>query len=339
MADGGEGFSLALKHYLQTQTICTKACDPYGRQIMATYEWQPENKIAIIELAAASGLTVIKKRERNPLKTTTRGTGLLIRHAIDKGAKKIYLGLGGSATNDGGLGIAYSLGFRCKDSTGKLLAPVGEQLSRIHTIIPPVRIPEIRFTICCDVTNPLIGKNGAAYVFAPQKGARNAEVEFLDKGLRNLSRQIKAHKGISISNVKGMGAAGGAMAFLFSYFPCSVKLGADILIRESRIEQAIRKSDLLITGEGCIDEQSLQGKAISRLITLAQEHHCPVMLVCGQNKLHSGRHKKWRSIPVLDLSAAAGSVAYSKRRTIPLLTRHTKEFFINKVSSFNQRVK
>jgi hypothetical protein len=136
-----------------------------------------------------------------------------------------------------------------------------------------------------------------------------------------------------------MGAAGGAMAFLFSYFPCSVKLGADILIRESRIEQAIRKSDLLITGEGCIDEQSLQGKAISRLITLAQEHHCPVMLVCGQNKLHSGRHKKWRSIPVLDLSAAAGSVAYSKRRTIPLLTRHIKEFFINKVLSFNQRVK
>jgi glycerate kinase len=246
---------------------------------------------------------------------------MLIAHAIRKGARKIILGLGGSATNDGGMGIAYGLGFQCTDGKNHLLKPSGENLIRIRKIIPPKKIPEVQFTICCDVENPLFGRKGAAYVFSPQKGAGPADVLLLDKGLRNLSKQIAVHRRIYISGIKGMGAAGGAMAFLYSYFNCTVERGADIVIRASKIARAISRADLLITGEGTIDDQSIRGKVISRLIPLASQKKVPVMFVCGQMKRSANTQKIWGDIPVLELLRAAGSKKRAMQEAVPLLKR------------------
>ena len=176
MADGGDGFALVLKHYLKTDTINCDTVDPLGRKINASFQWHEKQKAAIIEMAVASGLVLLKEKERNPLFASSLGTGLLIKHAVDKGAKKIVLGLGGSATNDGGTGILSALGFQFADEKGDHLNASGENLLRIKKIIPPSVVAQVKFEIACDVHNVLYGPNGAAYIYAPQKGADDEQV-------------------------------------------------------------------------------------------------------------------------------------------------------------------
>lgn len=325
MADGGDGFVAVLKPFLKTSTITVKTVDPLFRPMDASYEWSGSSKTAYIEMAVASGLVLLSARERNPLKTTTLGTGLLIHHAIKKGAKKIILGLGGSATNDGGLGIAAALGFVFLDAKGRKLQPIGASLNLLHTIQLPEHFPSVEFVLATDVNNPLFGKRGAAMVFARQKGASDQMIIDLDGGLRNLSKKIRKHGGHSIARIPGAGAAGGAASFMLAFFNYKRINGLDLIMEKSGFEKKLRSADLLITGEGKIDEQSLQGKLVGQLKKLAQKHEKKLLLVCGQTDFKQQR--AWKDIPIL--SMVGGNISLKKALLEPqkILTSLVSDYF------------
>jgi len=281
MADGGDGFAAVMKLYLHTSTVECSTVDPLGKNIKASYEWNAETKTAIIEMAVASGLVLLKDNERDPLKTSTYGTGLLMRDAIHRGAQRIVLGLGGSATNDAGTGILSALGFVFKDSNNKSLQASGESLRKIEEIILPPEIPQIKFEIACDVQNLLYGVNGAAYVYAAQKGADDDGMRILDDGLRHFAEIVNLQTGKDVSKVRGTGAAGGIAAGLMAFFDVELEKGVNLVIESSGIKNKIGAANLLITGEGKIDEQTLQGKVVSELSRLASAHDIPVVAFCG----------------------------------------------------------
>jgi glycerate 2-kinase len=285
MADGGDGFAAIMKHYLNTDTVYCDTVDPLGRNITASWQWNEKDRIAIIEMAVASGLVLLNGQERNPLLTSTLGTGLLIKDAIEKGAVKIILGLGGSATNDAGTGILTALGFQFVNEKDDLLQASGENLLKIKKIIGPSFIPTIKFEIACDVQNVLYGRQGAAYVYAPQKGADNKQVEFLDKGLKNFAAVIKEKTGKDISGIPGSGAAGGIAAGLLSFFNVEMKKGIEMIIDASKIREQMAGTDLLITGEGKIDEQSSAGKVVGYMAALAKQYSIPCIALCGELQL------------------------------------------------------
>jgi glycerate kinase len=285
MADGGDGFALVLKHYLKTATINCDTVDPLGRKISASYQWNEKQKTAVIEMAVASGLVLLEEKERNPLYTSSRGTGLLIKHAIDKGAKKILLGLGGSATNDGGTGILAALGFQFANEKSDHLQASGENLLLIKKIIPPSFISTVKFELACDVHNVLHGPDGAACVYAPQKGADAKQVLMLDHGLKNLAHVIKHQTGNDISNIPGTGAAGGIAAGLLPFFDVEMKNGIELIIAVSHVEGYLSNADLVITGEGKIDSQSSSGKVVGHMAALAKKHGLDCIAFCGRMEL------------------------------------------------------
>lgn len=281
MADGGDGFDEVLQHYLQTETVSCNTVDPLMRSVSATYQLNNFSKTAIIALSAASGLVLLKEEERNPLHTTTFGTGLLIKHAIEHGAEKIILGLGGSATNDAGMGILAALGFQLFDMDGNSLTPVGENLKYINRIKQPAVIPSISFQIACDVENVLFGKDGAAFVYAAQKGASAADINFLDKGLENIAAIIQIQTGRGLAGIPGAGAAGGVAAGLMAYFDCKIIPGAKLVMEASNILEQLPGAALFITGEGKLDSQSINGKVIQHIAQLGNQHQVPVIALCG----------------------------------------------------------
>ena len=285
MADGGDGFASVLQHYLKTEKINCNSVDPLGRDIKASYQWDVNNSTAIVEMAVASGLVLLKELEKNPLKTSALGTGLIIKHAIGKGAKKIILGLGGSATNDGGAGILYALGFKLQDDRGATLQASGENLLHIRKIIPPSVIPTIIVEIACDVQNVMYGPQGAAYVYAPQKGANTDQVEILDMGLKNLAHVLKQQTGKNVSDIPGTGAAGGIAAGLLPFFDVRMKKGIEVITEASGIENEIPGADLVITGEGKIDDQSNEGKVVGYVAALAKKYSVPCIGMCGITEL------------------------------------------------------
>lgn len=285
MADGGDGFAEVMKFYLNTQTIYCNTVDPLFRNIRAAYEWNASNKTAMIELAAAAGLVLLKKSEQNPLHTSTYGTGLMIADAVKKGAEKIILGLGGSATNDAGIGILAALGFVVRDKTGTVLQPVGKNLSHIKTIDLPAKLPSLTFMIASDVSNSLYGKTGAAFVYAPQKGANENEVQILEKGLRDFAAVVKNQTANDVVAFAGSGAAGGVAAGLAAFFTLQVQSGAAVIIEAGRLQERLPGTGIIITGEGKIDKQTLNGKVVQQVATLGNRHHIPVIAVCGINEL------------------------------------------------------
>jgi glycerate 2-kinase len=291
MADGGDGFAAVIQYYLQTESVSCAAADPLNRPINASYQWNEKTKTAIIEMAVASGLVLLKDDERNPLLTSTYGTGLLIKDAITKGANKIILGLGGSATNDGGTGILEALGFQLMDINKNLLKANGSNLVAIKKIISPP-LPSVKFEIACDVQNVLYGPSGASFVYAPQKGADAQQVKFLDEGLKNLAAVLLQQTGKDIAHIEGSGAAGGIAASLISFFDAELKQGIDMILSVSNIEKELENADLVITGEGKIDRQSMDGKVIRRIAALANKRNIPVIALCGKLELNAGDIKK-----------------------------------------------
>jgi glycerate 2-kinase len=281
MADGGDGFASILQAYLHTETIFCKTVDPLYRPIDGTYQWNEKTKTAIIEMAVASGLVLLKDNERNPFLTSTYGTGLLIKDAINNGADKIILGIGGSATNDGGIGILEALGFKIMDGNDQPLKGMGESLNKITAIVPPI-LKDVRFEIACDVQNILYGLNGASFVYSPQKGADKEQVKILDDGLKNLAKVLLKETGKDIANIAGTGAAGGIAASLLCYFNTELKQGVDMVIEASGTHRLLDNVNLVITGEGKIDHQSLDGKVIGKIATLANEKNIPVIAFCGR---------------------------------------------------------
>ena len=284
MADGGDGFSTVMKHYLHTETRYVGSVDPLGREIIGSYEYNPREKIAIIEVANCSGLVLVNN-EKNPLQTSTFGTGIQVKHAIDSGCDRILLGLGGSATSDAGMGILYALGFVLLGENDVKIEPGGGNMVNIRKILPPPVFINAKFEIACDVNNPMYGPEGAAHVFAPQKGADKYSVEILDRGLRNIADIIFRQTGKDVSSFPGSGAAGGIAAGLSGFLDVQMKEGIRMIMDASNIMNHLKEADLIITGEGKIDDQSTRGKATGTIALLGQARHIPVVAIVGRNEL------------------------------------------------------
>lgn len=282
MADGGDGSLEVLAHYVDLKTITIEVDDPLFRPINASYSIA--GTTAYIEMAAASGLALLKEKERNCMDTSSFGTGELILDAIRKGATTIYLFIGGSATNDGGMGIACALGWCFYSKNGELLVPIGENLAEVNQIDGTFlfyKPANIKFKVICDVNNTFYGENGAAYVYAPQKGANPDEVKILDEGLQNLATLLKAGNYADIADVAGAGAAGGVGGGAVAFLNAELVAGIQTFLDITELETQIKACDLVITGEGKLDAQTEQGKVISGVCQLAKKYDKPVIAVCG----------------------------------------------------------
>ena len=286
MADGGEGTVRSLLDAAGGELISCTVKGPAGGRVNAGYGILADNRTAVIEMAAASGLSLVSGSSRNPLKTTTFGTGELMCHALDRGVETIILGIGGSATNDAGVGMAQALGAVFRDKGGRIIRQngAGGMLQDIASVDLQGLHPELRNTrvlVACDVDNPLSGKNGAAHVFAPQKGADAAMVKILDKNLKHLAGVIKRELGVDVDKVPGAGAAGGLGAGLLVFAGAELKSGIDIISKATSIETHLRTADLVFTGEGRVDFQTAFGKTPAGIARLAGEYGVPVVAIGG----------------------------------------------------------
>ncbi|MDC4238919.1 MAG: glycerate kinase [Clostridium sp.] len=284
MADGGEGTVQALVDATGGKIINLKVCDPLLREIDSFYGILGDGKTAIIEMAAASGLNLLHKNELNPLITSTYGTGQILNDAIEKGCRKIIVGLGGSATNDGGAGMLRALGIRFLNKDGRDIPEGGGVLKNLYKIDKKnfnTEILKCEIIVACDVDNTLCGINGATNVFGPQKGASEDDIRILDEGLSEYSKIIKREFGVDVLNVSGSGAAGGTGA-AFLVIGAKLESGVDIVIRETNLVEALKDSDIVFTGEGRIDFQTKFGKAPYGVAKEAEKIGLPVIAICGE---------------------------------------------------------
>lgn len=284
MADGGEGTVQSLVDATNGKIILTKVFDPLMRKINSFYGILGDNKTAVIEMSAASGLPLLSKEEKNPLITTTYGTGELLLHALDQGCRNFIIGIGGSATNDGGFGMMKALGVKFLDSGGNDIGFGGgalENLSLIDTSGLDKRLKGSSITVACDVDNPLYGPKGASSIFAPQKGATQEMISFLDSNLKHYSNIIEKQLGIAIGEIPGSGAAGGLGGGLVAFLNAQLKKGIDIVIKTTNLEDYICNADLVITGEGNIDYQTQYGKTPYGVAKIAKKHNIPVIAIAG----------------------------------------------------------
>ena len=285
MADGGEGTVESLVSMTNGEIIKTEVIGPLGEKVIAEYGLLGEGQTAVIEMASASGLELIKPKERNPLLTTTYGTGQLIKHALDKGVRRFLIGIGGSATNDGGAGMLQALGVSFKDQAGNELPFGGGALQQLHSIDLSgldERIKMVHIDVACDVTNPLIGDNGASAIFGPQKGATPEMVRVLDQNLAHFADVIKKQLGEDIAHLEGAGAAGGLGAGLLAFLNAQLKKGIDLVIEYTGLEEQVRGADYVFTGEGSIDGQTLFGKTPYGVAAIAEKYSVPVIAFAGR---------------------------------------------------------
>lgn len=283
VADGGEGTVDAFLYALGGEKKSVWASDAFNEQKILAHYVMLKDDIAVIEMATCAGLPLVKNR-LEPDKTTTFGVGELIIDAVNSGAKKIILGLGGSATNDGGCGMAAALGVKFKDEQDQKFIPTGGTLSKIYKIdmnnIYP-KIKDIEFISMCDVDNPLCGRLGASAVFAPQKGADEDMVKLLDEGLAHLAKIIKRDLHIEVKDIKGAGAAGGLGAGSIAFLQSKLTKGIDVVLDTINFDELVSKADIVFTGEGKFDSQSLHGKVVMGVANRSQKYKTPVIVVTG----------------------------------------------------------
>jgi len=283
LADGGEGTVEALVSATGGRFLEEEVCGPLGEKVRAVYGILGDGQTAVIEMAAASGLPLVPPKKRNPRLTTTKGTGELILKALEQGVKKIIVGIGGSATNDGGAGMLQALGMSLKDKDGYEIGPGGEALLKLQAIdtanLDP-RLKEVAIQVACDVNNPLCGEKGASYVYGPQKGATEEDVKLLDEALAHYAEVVKKELGKDIKDIPGAGAAGGLGAG-FLVLGAELTPGAPLIIEASGVRKLLGEVDLVITGEGKIDEQTVYGKLPIVVAELAAEKGVPVVAVTG----------------------------------------------------------
>lgn len=282
IADGGEG-TLSSLSTLQSVLIEKDVTNPIGVKVKSKYIIDGHK--AIIEMAQASGLTLVPEHLRNPMLTTSFGTGELIMDALEHNCQEILLGIGGSATNDAGMGILSALGYRFLDADGNELQPCGANLSAVQTIddtkVQDI-VKEAKYTIACDVDAPFCGPNGAAYTFAAQKGADKDMINLLDKGMHHFADIILKHYGINIKDIPGAGAAGGVGGSLKAVLKANLKRGIDIILNTINLEKQIEDCNLVITGEGHIDHQTMMSKAPSGVLRIAQKKGIPIIALGGR---------------------------------------------------------
>ena len=284
MADGGEGTVQSLVDASNGSIIEHQVTGPLGEQVPAFFGIMGDDKTAVIEMAAASGLHLVSPNLRNPMLTTSYGTGELILAALDHGVDHIIVGIGGSATNDGGIGMAQALGVQLLDNKGQALGFGGQALAQLASIdittVDP-RLAHIKLEVACDVDNPLCGKKGASHIFGPQKGATPAMVAELDQHLAHYAAIIKRDLAIDVKDMAGAGAAGGMGAALLGLFNAQLRSGIEIVIDAVHLGDIIKDADLVITGEGRIDSQTIHGKTPIGVARTAKKYHKPVIGIAG----------------------------------------------------------
>lgn len=289
VADGGEGTMDALTATLGGSIIEAEVLDPLSRPIKAEYAII-NGDTAVIEISRASGLTLLAPEERNPLKTSSYGTGQLIADALSRGCRRFIMGIGGSATNDAGTGMLEALGYRFMDADGNLLKGCGESLGKIKSIDTSMVITGLNvagFIVACDVDSPFCGPEGAAYVYAPQKGASSEMVKTLDHGMQSFSGIIYRETRTDVMNIRGAGAAGGLGGALKAFLNADLKRGADMVLDAVSFDQAVEGADLVITGEGRIDGQTLTGKLPYAVAQRASSMTIPVIALCGRTEVQT----------------------------------------------------
>ena len=284
LADGGEGTVEALVEGMNGIMETLTVTGPLNEKVEANFGILENSKTAIIEMAQASGLPMVPVELRNPLNTTTYGVGEMIKEAIHKGCRHFIVGIGGSATNDAGMGMLQALGCEFYDAKGHLVGTGGRVLNEVASIRTHNMMKELSecsFKIACDVNNPLYGPNGAAHIYGPQKGATPEIIEELDRGLRNFSEVVKKDLGKDIALVEGAGAAGGLGYGFLGFLNAKLESGVDIIIEETNLESHLQDADFVITGEGRLDHQTAMGKAPIGVTKLAKKHNTKVIALAG----------------------------------------------------------
>jgi len=331
-SDGGDGFHDAIACYRQVSSVACETVNAIGKPIQAPFLFNQENNTAYIELASASGLAQLPNTLRDPMKTSTYGTGIQIKQAISIGATKIYVGLGGSATNDGGIGIANALGYQFLDAQGNLLRPKGENLDRIADYHPTKDFSSVEFYAVNDVSNPLCGKNGASIVYGPQKGASEKQVIMLDSGLQHLNTIVIKKKSRDLSTLAGAGAAGGTAFGLMAFFNAEFLSGIDFIFDLMQVDKLLKekKFDYLLTGEGSIDEQTLNGKLIDGVLRLGDRHRLPVIAFCGKVTLSKDKINRIQGFQVIETAKKGKSLDFNMENAYQHLFEAISNFFKTK---------
>lgn len=317
MSDGGDGSIDILEKEKGLQRVELTVNDPLFRPV-DTYYFRNDTE-AYIDFSIASGWKLLEPEERNPMHTTSLGTGKQIEHAIQRGVSQINLFIGGSATNDAAIGIAHALGHRFYDKAGQILTPVGGNLVAIDRI-QLAQLPKgVNFNVICDVTNPFFGTSGAAQVYARQKGANDREISILDQGLRQINSVFTRQGLADVSQMQGAGAAGGTGGGMKALFNATLIKGFDWFCQQLDIETKIRQADIVITGEGQLDASSLQGKVVGGFARLCQQAGKPLAVVCGINRLDPPTLKSNGIVLVDSVIQHARNATDSMENTKPLL--------------------
>lgn len=336
LADGGDGTIEIMNYYLKVAVVQVEVSGPFFNKISARYLYSYQTKTAFIEMAEASGVKTLKPEQLDCKNATSLGTGEMILDAIKKGASKIILGIGGSATNDCGIGMAVALGYRFLDSNNKEVKPIGANLSSILAIDTTQVHPKLKtipFSVACDVTSPLYGKYGAAYVYASQKGASKSDILMLDKGLKDFSKLLKTTFGIDAQKEEGAGAAGGmgiaSKVFLNSTLMSGIKLIKALV----NFDEQIKGADWIITGEGRLDRQTLSGKTIHGVLQSAKEQGIPVAAFCGEITLSEAALKQIGILYAKDIISEAKNLEDALENSYDYLCDITRLFV--KEKSYN----
>ncbi|MCA1763385.1 MAG: glycerate kinase [Flavobacteriales bacterium] len=318
MADGGEGSAKLVCEIAGGEWVDGKTFDALLRPITAGFAWFQKKNLAIVELAEASGLQGLIGAARNPMRTSTFGTGVQIKQAIERGAKEVLITLGGSATQDSGTGMAAALGFRFYSGNEEIAKPSGGDLEEITRILPPTSdlLRDVKITALCDVDNPLLGDRGTAAVYAPQKGAIAKMVKALERGNQNLSDRVSTFlKGKEWHKIPGSGAAGGAGFGAMAFLGAALKPGAPEMMSLLHFEEKLARADWLITGEGRIDNQTVHGKLLAAQGKLAAKHGVPVIALCGQADITPESMQSIGLTAVFPLGNGARTLTESLRST------------------------
>jgi glycerate kinase len=338
MADGGDGTVECLVNATGGEILREKVIGPLGNEILAHYGILGDKKTAVIEMAAASGLTLVPENKRNPLITTTYGTGQLIKAALNQGCRKMIIGIGGSATNDGGAGMLQALGVKLLDREEKEVGFGGGELKKINRIdISSLdnRLSDIRVLVASDVNNPLCGPMGASRIYGPQKGATPEIIEELDKSLSYFAGLIKRDLNKDVKDIPGAGAAGGLGASLMAFLNAELRPGIEIMIEAVKLEQAIKDADLVITGEGKIDSQTIYGKAPIGVAKIAKKYNVPVVAVAAIIEEDSRIFQSYGIDTLIKVSEPPMRLSEIKTKKIWLIKKSIKQFLRGRQNLFH----
>ncbi|MDD2236513.1 MAG: glycerate kinase [Kiritimatiellae bacterium] len=330
VADGGDGLLEVMRGALAGHSTTVTVSNPLGDLVEAPFSFFPDTRIAAVEMALASGLALLAPEKRDVMKTTTLGTGELIRAALDQGATRIYVGIGGSATNDGGVGMATALGIDFLDAQGKKVPPTGENLINIERINPQnidPRIRKVQIDVVCDVDNPLLGVRGASRVYAPQKGASPEQVELLEVGLSHLADVIERDLGIDVRLLSGGGAAGGLGAGLVAFLGAKLNAGIDLVLELVELNKKMQGASLVLTAEGQMDEQTVNAKAPAGVAQMAQANGIPCLAFCGGVKGDPGVLRKIGIQAVFSICPAPVPLAVAMEHAAEFLADSTEQVF------------